>query len=69
MDPAENGMDLFFYLKNDLKITIPIIIISIISDTERVRKLMNSGAAKWLKKGTLLPNDLKIEVKKIINND
>lgn len=68
-DPAENGMKLFFYMKRDLKITIPIVILSVVKNQQKINELMASGAAKWLEKGFLLPNDVKSEIHELLGID
>jgi CheY-like chemotaxis protein len=66
-DPIENGIKLFSYLIEEINVTIPIIILSIVANKERINKLLEQGATMCLYKGFILPEDLKLEIDKLID--
>ena len=57
-DFVENGMGLLNYIKQDLKLTIPVIVLSIVRNEEIIRRLESSGVKK-ISKFDLLPCKLK----------
>lgn len=56
---AENGIHLFEHMVDELKIEIPIIVMSVVTTATIVDKLMEKGAARRLGKLGLLPNEVK----------
>ena len=56
------GMRLLETLLVDLNIKIPIIVLSVISDKEKVEKMRDMGAKKVLLKGAFLPSKLREEI-------
>lgn len=66
LEPYE-GITLLKNLKEN-NINIPIIILTIVNDEDVLNEARNFGANKILRKGTLLPSELKKEVDEILGN-
>jgi DNA-binding response OmpR family regulator len=58
-DLVENGINLFNYIRKDLKLNIPIIILSIVSNEDIINRLNENGANEKLQKLGMLPLKLK----------
>jgi len=58
IDLVENGMGLLNYIKQELKLTIPVIVLSIVRNDDIIKRLENNGVKRIAKFG-LLPNKLK----------
>lgn len=68
-DAAENGIALFSYMTQELKVNIPIMLLSIVRTQEIVEHLLNNGATKHLEKGALSPQDVKSAVMAIFGQE
>lgn len=56
---AENGIELFNYMIYEIKLNIPIIILSVVQHREITNGLLKQGAKERIYKLGLLPNELK----------
>lgn len=68
-DPSQNGIDLFYHIKDKLKVDKPIIILSIVKNGEIRKELLEKGAVTWLNKDIMLPQDVKNAVLEITRSD
>lgn len=66
-DLAQNGINLFYYMIDDLGVDLPIIILSVVRTKKIVEKLMEKGAAITVEKAGLLPSDIKDIVLRVLN--
>lgn len=55
---ANNGIDLFRLMVEDLKVSIPIVLLTVVRTTAIVNSLMSHGAAKHVYKSGLIPDEL-----------
>ena len=59
MMPKMNGFDVLAFLKSDdVTKDIPVIVLSALSDSEKMKTALDLGAAKYLVKADILPIDL-----------
>jgi len=60
---AENGMNLLKYIKQEIGLTVPVIVLSVVTDKDIIDELKKYGVNR-LRKFGILPNQLKEEVVK-----
>lgn len=63
---SENGLALFDYMVEELRINVPIVILSVIRTQQIMDSLMSKGAARTVEKSGLLPKDIKHVVLDVI---
>ena len=63
---VQNGLALFDYITKDLKVSIPIVILSVVRTKEIIEPLLARGAIINLEKLSLVPEDVKDIVTKTI---
>jgi CheY-like chemotaxis protein len=66
---VRNGLILFDYIVSDLKVNIPILILSIVQTNHIIKDLLNRGAARSVKKEGLIPKDVQNMVLDIIQGN
>ena len=66
--PQIDGWEILKKIKEDLKIKIPIVILSNLGQKEEVEKGMKQGAAKYLIKAHYTPSEVVEEVKKVLKS-
>ncbi|PWB53737.1 MAG: hypothetical protein C3F06_05820 [Candidatus Methanoperedenaceae archaeon] len=69
-DLADNhfvGIDLIKKIKEEEKISTPIMVLSVVRDNELIKSIKKMGIENILQKGSLLPSELKKEIYGMLN--
>ena len=68
MMPHLNGLELTSYIRNDLKLSVPLILLSVAGQEEMVIKSFELGADDFIAK-PFNPNELVIRIKRILQKN
>ena len=65
-DMTENGVGLFDHMVDELRLTIPILILSVVTDEHIINHVVSKGAVRPFVKRGVLPEELKAAVMEIL---